>query len=202
MGYLAPPGVDPQADVVGWVLRSDQGEPYTDASATGIVSMLERFHAAYGIDGSSPPPPLFVGAGFTDDLFPVDETLRFVNRMRRDHPEVPSSLLFGDFGHQRAANKPDVRGRLLDGIHSWFDHYVRGDGPNPAAGVTATTQTCPREAPSGGPLPCADLRRACAGRGSGLFLRRPANHRARRRRSPRPASRSTRSREAATTALR
>jgi hypothetical protein len=152
MGFIAPLGVDPEADVLGWVARSDQGEPYSDAGAQQIVSKLERFHSAYGIDSSSSPPPLFVGAGFTDDIFPVDETLRFVNRMRRDHPGVPLSLLFGDFGHQRAANKPADRDLLLNDIHAWFDHYVRGDAPAPAEGVTATTQTCPRTAPSEGPF--------------------------------------------------
>ena len=152
MGFLAPPGVDPQADVAGWVARANLGEPYSDAASQEIVSMMERFRSAYGIDSSSPPPPLFVGAGFTDDLFPVNETLRFVNRMRRDHPEVPTSLLFGDFGHQRAANKTDDRDRLLREIHAWFDHHLRGDGPMPREGVAATTQTCPREGPSEGPF--------------------------------------------------
>lgn len=151
-GYVAPAGTDPEADVAGWVARADQGEPYTDAQARAIVERLERFHSAYGIDQASAPPPLFVGAGFTDDLFPVDETLRFVERMRRTHPRVPVSLYLGDFGHQRAANKPADRARLLASIHAWFDHYVRGDGPVPPTGVVATTQTCPRTAPSEGPF--------------------------------------------------
>jgi hypothetical protein len=152
MGFLAPPGFDPNADVTGWVARSDLGEPYSDAGAQQIVTMLESFHSPYGIDGSVPPPPLYVGAGFSDDLFPVDETLRFVNRMRMTHPQVPYSLYFGDYGHQRAANKPADRELLLDGIHDWFDHYLRGAGRAPRTGVTATTQTCPRTEPSEGPF--------------------------------------------------
>ena len=152
MGFLAPIGTDPEADVQGWVARSDLGEPYDTPDAQEIISKLERFHSAYGIDTSVPPPPLFVGAGFTDDLFPVDETLRFVNRMQRDHPGVPTSLVFGDFGHQRASNKPADRDRLVDSIHDWFDRYVRGDGATPRTGVVATTQTCPRDAPSEGPF--------------------------------------------------
>jgi predicted acyl esterase len=152
MGYLAPPGSDPEADVTGWVARSDLGEPYSDPDAQQIVSKLERFHSPYGIDDSVPPPPLFVGAGFSDDLFPVDETLRFVNRMRAVHRRVPYSLYFGDYGHQRAANKPADRERLLDDIHGWFDHYLRGASGSPPTGVTATTQTCPRTEPSAGPF--------------------------------------------------
>lgn len=152
MGYLAPPGADPEADVTRWVARADLGEPYTGADAEAIVSQLERFHSPYGIDDSVAPPPLYVGAGFSDDLFPVDETLRFVNRMSASHPQVPWSLYFGDYGHQRAANKPADRQLLLDDIHDWFDHYLRGIGPRPRTGVTATTQTCPRTEPSEGPF--------------------------------------------------
>jgi predicted acyl esterase len=152
MGYVAPVGIDPEADVTGWVARSDQGEPYSDSGAQQIVSKLERFHSPYGIDDSVPPPPLFVGAGFSDDLFPVDETLRFVNRMRAAHPNVPNSLYFGDYGHQRAANKPADRQLLLDDIHDWFDHYLKGAGAAPPNGVTATTQTCPHTEPSEGPF--------------------------------------------------
>jgi hypothetical protein len=152
MGWFAPPGTDPEADVAGWVARADAGEPYDDAAADAIVDRLERYHSAYTIDPGSPPPPLFVGSGFTDDLFPVDETLRFVNRTRRDHPDTPISLLLGDFGHQRASNKAPDRRLLVDAIQAWFDHHVRGDGPAPEPGVVALTQTCPRDQPSGGPF--------------------------------------------------
>ncbi len=132
--------------------RSDLGEPYDDASAKATIDTLTRFHSAYAIDHSVPPVPLFVGSGFTDDLFPVDETLRFTERTVREHPAVPVSVLLGDFGHQRASNKPDVRRLLLDRVHGWMDHYVRGVGAAPPVGVTAMTQTCPRDRPSEGPF--------------------------------------------------
>ena len=152
MGYLAPPGADPEADVVRWVARADQGEPYDDPESKAIVEKLTRFRSAYYIDSRSPPPPIFFGSGFTDDLFPVDEVVRFVNRTRSEHPGTPVSLLLGDFGHQRATNKIPDRELLLHSIQAWFDHYLRGSGPAPAQGVTALTQTCPRSAPAGGPF--------------------------------------------------
>ena len=155
MGYLAPPGADPEADVASWVARADAGEPYDDPEAAAIVERLERYHSPYGVDAGSPPPPLFVASGFTDDLFPVDEVLRFVNRMRRDHPRVPVSLMLGDLGHQRASNKPPERARLVEAIHEWFDHHLRGQGGAPRDGVAATTQTCPREVASEGPFRAA-----------------------------------------------
>ena len=149
MGYVAPPGADAEADVTRWVARADAGEPYTDPLAHAIVDDLERHHAAYYIDPSEPPAPLLVASGFTDDLFPVDEALRFANRTLHDYPGAPVSLLFGDFGHQRASNKPADRARLLAAIHAWFDHYLRG-GPAAPLGVTASIETCPRSAPPGG----------------------------------------------------
>jgi hypothetical protein len=152
MGYLAPPGLDPDSDVIGWVARADRGEPYDDADAQATVARLERYHSPYTIDSSVAPPPLFIGSGFTDDLFPVDEALRFANRTRRQHPGTPVSLMFGDFGHQRAANKPADRERLLRAIRTWMDHWLRGAGPRPPTGVLATTQTCPRLAASEGPF--------------------------------------------------
>jgi hypothetical protein len=165
MGYLAPPGVDPDADVLGWVARADRGEPYDDAEAKALVERVDRFHSPYRISewggnrGPGPvlPPPLFIGSGFTDDLFPVDEALRFTDRLRRQHPKVPVSLLFGDFGHQRAANKPADRERLLEAIRAWMDYWLRGLGRKPFLGVTATTQTCPHTAPSEGPFRARSL---------------------------------------------
>lgn len=152
MGFLSPPGTDPEADVTSWVKRTDQGEPYEGEEVEFILDQLRNYHSAYYIDASRRPPPLFVGSGFTDDLFPVDEALRFANRTRHRYPNAPISLLFGDLGHQRASNKPRERNRLLNAIHGWFDHYLRGRRGHPREGVTAYVDTCPRSAPSLGPF--------------------------------------------------
>jgi hypothetical protein len=152
MGFLAPPGLDPEADVTSWVARIDRGEPYTDAAAQEIVDLAADYHSAYYVRPTRPPPPLLLASGFTDDLFPVDEVLRFANRTRARFPDVPVSLLLGDFGHQRAANKETERDRLVRRIRSWFDRHLRA-APRPArSGVTAFTQTCPRSARPGGPF--------------------------------------------------
>ena len=162
MGYLAPAGSDPEADVAGWVERADEGEPYTDARAREVVALLDRYHSAYKIDSTVAPPPLFVASGFTDDLFPADEAIRFVNRTARDHPRTPLSLMLGDFGHQRASNKRGDRGRLEVAIRDWFQEHLRGGAPAPR-GVVATTQTCPRDAPEGGPFTAPTFGRLARG---------------------------------------
>lgn len=152
MGFLAPPGTDPEADVLGWVARTDAGEPYDDDTAAEVVRQLTRYHSAYYLPARRPPAPLFLAAGFTDDLFPVDESLRFANRTAQRHRDTPLSMLFGDFGHQRASNDPAERRRLLDDIHGWLDHHLRGRKGGPAEGATAYVQTCPHEADSLGPF--------------------------------------------------
>jgi predicted acyl esterase len=170
MGYLAPVGTDPDADVTGWVARTDQGEPYDDPGAQAIVEKLVRFHSPYYVDSSRPPPPLLLGSGFTDDLFPVDEVTRFANRTRRRHPETPLSLVLGDFGHQRAANKPHERELLLQAIRRWFSHYLKGSGRAPRTGALAHVQTCPRSEPSLGPFRARSFKRLARGR---LLFREP-----------------------------
>src|SRR2546423_6287065 len=162
MGYLAPPGSDPQADVAHWVARADAGEPYDDADARAVVDTLERYHSAYWIDPSTPPAPLFMASGFDDDLFPIDEALRYVNRTRRRHPRVPVATMFGDFGQQRASNKRAERARLVPLIPRWMDRYLRGRHTG-FGGVIASTQTCPRDARSQGPFKAASFARLARG---------------------------------------
>lgn len=152
MGFLAPAGLDPDADVAGWVARTDAGEPYDDESATRIVDQLARYHSPYYVPATRRPAPMLLASGFTDDLFPVDEVLRYANRTRARWPHLPLALLLGDFGHQRAANKPQERSRLRRSIHAWFDHELLGRGRRPGNGVVAFAQTCPRSVPSRGPF--------------------------------------------------
>lgn len=152
MGFLAPAGLDPEADVASWVATADAGEPYTGAAARAIVDRLERYHSAYYLDASHRPAPLFVASGFTDDLFPVTEALRFANRTAKRFPRLPLSMLFADFGHQRAANKPPERNRLIAAIRAWFRYQLLRKGRRPRNGVTAFTQTCPKSTPAAGPF--------------------------------------------------
>jgi hypothetical protein len=151
--FCAPEGSNPEADVTGWKNRIEQGEPYVgDPTITHIVDELQAHHSSYGIDHSEPPAPLLISNGFTDDLFPVDEAIRYYNRTKTQYPKAPISLFFGDFGHPRAQNKPDVTSALSQAELAWLDYYVKGSGAKPFQGATAYTETCPSSAPSGGPF--------------------------------------------------
>ena len=81
--------------------------PTTTRRRTRSCDTLARYHSAYYVPAASGrPPPLFLASGFTDDLFPADEALRFANRTAQALPGLPMALLLGDFGHQRASNEP------------------------------------------------------------------------------------------------
>ena len=158
-GFYAPAGTDPQADLTGWFAALNAGEPYDgNAQDEAIINQIARYHSAYYLlDGAygaarEAPAPLFIANGFTDDLFPVDEALRYYNLDRSLYPADPIGLFDFDGGHQRGQNKAADVALLASRIRAFFDHYVKGAGAAPPLGATALTQTCPKTAPSGGPF--------------------------------------------------
>jgi predicted acyl esterase len=149
-GYYSAPGSDPAADLTTWYTRLASGEPY-GADVQAIVTELTSHHSSYYIDHSTPPAPMLMSSGFTDDLFPADETIRYYNRTETQYPGADLGLFFGDFGHMRGQNKADVTKALSDRVDAWFAYFIKGQGSKPQEGVEAFTETCPASAPSGGP---------------------------------------------------
>jgi predicted acyl esterase len=141
------------AGVTAWKARLDAGEPYDgDPTMKAVLAEIEAHHSAYYINHSEPPAPLMISNGFTDDLFPADEAIRYYNRLRSQYPTAPISLFFGDFGHMRAVNKAGDSSARDAAQNAWLDYYVKGAGPVPFQGTTAYAITCPTTAPSGGPF--------------------------------------------------
>lgn len=106
-GQYAPPGSNPEADIVTWFALLNLGDPYdANPRVPEILEEVRKHHSSYTIDDSEPPAPLLISNGFTDDLFPIDEALRFYNRARTRHPDAWISLFFLDYGHARGQNKP------------------------------------------------------------------------------------------------
>ncbi len=150
-GYYAPKGSDPTADITGWHDLLNAGEPY-GADAQAVIDEITQHHSSYYIDHSIPPAPMMISNGFTDDLFPADEAIRYYNRTRTQYPrDSHLALFFGDFGHPRANNKEDVGSALTRHENKWMDYWLAGKGKAPREGVTAFTETCPETAASGGP---------------------------------------------------
>ncbi len=146
LGFYAPAGTDPSADIVGWKALTDTGGPYDgDPAAAALASELTANHSAYYIDDSVAPAPALLANGWNDDLFPVDESVRYYNKVRARHPDAPIAMFHLDFGHSpRAGSVSAADGAALAAaINAWLDHYVKGVGPEPAGGVDILTSKCP-----------------------------------------------------------
>jgi predicted acyl esterase len=148
---------DKQADLNGWYALINSGEPYESKPQTQeILDQITTYHSSYYIDHSRPPAPLLIQNGWNDDLFPVDEAVRFYNRTRAQYPGDPISLFLMDDGHDRSQNKAADEALFLQRINAWFGHYLKGEGAAPSSSAEALTTTCPESAASAGPYEAAD----------------------------------------------
>jgi fermentation-respiration switch protein FrsA (DUF1100 family) len=144
----APPGSEP--DLTAWYGLINAGEPYDSNPLAGeIVDEITAHHSSYYIDHSQAPAPLLIQSGWNDDLFPVDEAVRFYNRTRTQYPSDPISLFLMDDGHARSQNKPADAAVFRTRQNAWFDHYLKGIGPAPESSAEALTTKC--GGPSEGP---------------------------------------------------
>ena len=74
--------------------------------------------------------PIFQIQGFTDDLFPIVESLRMLEALKRIDPDYPIATYFGDIGHPRAATKPAEKSYLIDLIVEWLAMTLKGTPPS------------------------------------------------------------------------
>jgi fermentation-respiration switch protein FrsA (DUF1100 family) len=141
LSNYALPGTDPGADLVTWFALITAGEPYdSNPQVPGIVAEILAHHSSYYIDHSRPPAPLLIQSGWNDDLFPVDEAVRFYNRTRTEFPGDPISLFLMDDGHARSQNKPADVAFFEARQDAWFDHYLKGEGAAPSSSAEALTR--------------------------------------------------------------
>jgi len=142
LGYLAPQGADPTADLKTWKDELEAGEPY-GSNVQAVGSQFIKFKSALSLGTS--PAPLLVMNGWTDPIFPATEGLRVYNYLRGHNKNAAVSLQLGDVGHFRTGNALTSY-KVFNGQGSaFFDHYLRGLAGGPAAGaVTALGQGCPK----------------------------------------------------------
>ena len=134
-GNYAAPGQDPQADLTSWFALINAGEPYdTNPETASILNQITTYHSSYYIDHSEAPAPLLISNGWTDDLFPPDEAIRFYNRTRTQYPGAMVDLFFSDAGHQRGQNKAADTAVRQARQDAWFDYFLKGQGRSPQAG--------------------------------------------------------------------
>jgi pimeloyl-ACP methyl ester carboxylesterase len=150
-GYIAPAGVDPEADITKWLAATNAGEP-VNPEDEAIAKQLYSYHQGYGLSGT--PAAMLLQSGWTDDLFPPEQSLRIYNAARALKGSV--ALQFGDLGHSRGSNKENTDHVFQEQGAGFFDARLKHTGTPPANGsVIAYTQTCPQAAPGGGPYTAA-----------------------------------------------
>ncbi len=150
-GYYAPPGKDPEAELTKWFAAVNAGEPATPEDEA-IARQIYTYHQGYGgIPLSGRPAPLLLESGWTDDLFPVEQSLRVYNQVRA--LKGYAVLMFGDLGHAPASNKVNTDHAFQEEGAAFFEARLERSGTAPRSGsVTAYTQTCPKSAPAQGPF--------------------------------------------------
>lgn len=148
-GYYAPPGKDEEADLTKWFAAVTAGEPIT-AEDEAIAHQIYDYHQAYGMPLEGKPAPMLLESGWTDDLFPVEQSLRVYDQVHALHGYA--ALMFGDLGHGPATNKEDTDRAFQEEGAAFFEATLEHHGRRPANGsVIAYTETCPKSAPGGGP---------------------------------------------------
>jgi pimeloyl-ACP methyl ester carboxylesterase len=155
LGYVAPRGVDPTADLEGWKAILDKGEPY-GADMAKVGDELVGFHSVSLLPEI--PAPLLIENGWTDDLFPVSEALRPYNSLI-NQAGARVALQLGDLGHSRGQNKKNADHFFNEQGAAFMAELLKksGTGP-PNKSVTAFSQTCPVSAGAGGPFSAATWR--------------------------------------------
>jgi hypothetical protein len=132
-------------------------QPAVDGNTVlqNAVDELNNFHSAYSIDDSVAPAPQILSNGWNDDLFPVDEAVRYYNKVRQNHPDTPINLWAFDWGHPTRGPStgvnPDNATSLFGAEGLWFDFYIRGIGSAPQdakGGATTIASGCSDETSS------------------------------------------------------
>jgi hypothetical protein len=156
-GYYAPVSAnDPEANIQAWHAFAITGGPYDGQPLAVQQEENLPAHGAYYTNLSEPPAPAIMENGWNDDLFPVDETVKYYNLIRAKYPSQPIQLFDLDVGHNpRSAttvSTADVA-KFQAAQNAWFAYYVKGEGGEPAGSkgaATAITSFCPQTAGGSG----------------------------------------------------
>jgi dienelactone hydrolase len=149
-GYYAPTSAnDPEANIQSWHAFAITGGPYDGQPLAIQQEENLPAHSAYYTNLSEAPAPAIMENGWNDDLFPVDETTKYYNKVRAAYPNQPMQLFDLDVGHNpRSATSlsaSDVK-KFQEAQNAWFAYYIKGEGGEPAnakGGATAITSPCP-----------------------------------------------------------
>ncbi|MCU1451839.1 MAG: X-Pro dipeptidyl-peptidase domain protein, partial [Acidimicrobiales bacterium] len=127
-GFFAPPGVDPNADIVTDAGRLLAGNPFLQSDP--LVARGIRLYRQFKSPITSAPQgrvPIFWVQGLTDPLFPAFEALQMRNRLKAVDAGYPIKVAMGDIGHDYTAQRQDEWDLLHQQMNIFLDHYLRPD---------------------------------------------------------------------------
>jgi len=138
LSYYAPAGEEPPIDA--WYALLLAGESY-ETSAKPIADEVIAYHSGYyWLDPFVEPAPTLFNSGWSDDLFPVDEPLRWIHAAKAMHPDLNAALFANDNGHGRSSGVDAGVARAA--AREWFDHYLMNIGQQPGPAIRAKVQDC------------------------------------------------------------
>jgi len=137
--FNAAPGQDPSIDFETWYEGNGTSGIDRDA-AYDAAREYSHNHSSVGVPVTRKPAPTLIANGFTDDIFPVNEALRWTNRVRAAFPEAIIAELYGDFGHRRANQNSESL--LKPAALAWFQRHLQGRDVDVLEGVVAYEQQC------------------------------------------------------------
>ncbi|HWG09548.1 MAG TPA: hypothetical protein VN672_11150 [Solirubrobacteraceae bacterium] len=159
LGYLSPESNnDPEANIRAWHSFNLTGGPY-DGKPLAIEQEVQLpYHSPYYTDLSEAPAPSLMENGWNDDLFPVDETVKYYNKVRASYPNQQMQLFYLDLGHNprsgQTTSTADIA-KFQAAQNAWFGYFLKGEGGEPSeakGGVRTitTSRPCPLTAGSSG----------------------------------------------------
>jgi hypothetical protein len=150
IGYYGPNNFENEANITEWHNFNTKGGPYDGEPLAKQQEEYLPFHSPYYTPLNEAPAPSIMENGWNDDLFPVDETVRYYNKVRATYPNQPMKLFYMDLGHNpRSASTVSTgdAAKLLNAQQKWFKYFVKGEGAEPSeanGGATAITSFCPQ----------------------------------------------------------
>ncbi len=157
LGYYAPTSInDPEANNTEWYNFANTGGPYNGQALAIQEEEHLPNHGAYYTNLSEAPAPALMENGWNDDLFPVDQTVDYYNKVRALYPNAALKLFDMDLGHNpRSASTPSTSdlAKLAAAQNAWFEYFVKGQGSEPEGargGVVAISSHCPATAATSG----------------------------------------------------
>ena len=157
LGYYAPTSInDPEANNTEWYNFANTGGPYNGLPLAVQEEEHLPNHGAYYTSLAEPPAPALMENGWNDDLFPVDQTVDYYNKVRSVYPNAAMKLFDMDLGHNpRSASTPSTAdlAKLAAAQNAWFEYFVKGQGSEPEGargGVVAISSHCPATSASSG----------------------------------------------------